>query len=398
MFSDFSKWTSETRDIVANARDDKRFPAQWETDRTSTQKKVEVPLSRGPTSDPEVFRTAFWVWLNQRGLTHYLEHEYTDELDRYCVYRCVASKFFHHIFDGGRCERTFHGLNWYGLGMMLRAESILASEDIAAGHRLLDGWPGVCSTPHRDTAYGYATPTTVFRDGVYHRVMVEAVVDNTLSEFKKKGDQGNNESWVHPEGAVVIRAIWLFYNHPPRSGEERHVSYRPELEALWPGRTLPYYPIELIPSETGEERFFIREDKPTAYGEANPCIGVVPAKASGVTLATRHQFMPAVKRAPSAKARHYPSCIICGSMMTVVKEERLYKCELCNRKVTFAVQNSKVAMQSLAKYLEPPAQERKVTFAVPDSESAGVPEDGALDTRAKMKRVNSESRASYAQP
>ena len=63
--------------------------------------------------------------------------------------------------------------------MILRFGSLLAPEDQQLGHGLLAGYLGVNSTPSLATASGNAAPQIMFDDGMWHRVLLGLLVDNS---------------------------------------------------------------------------------------------------------------------------------------------------------------------------------------------------------------------------
>ena len=95
----------------------------------------------------------------------------------------------------------------------------------------------------------HARPHILFGDRIYHRVLLELRVDGgRRTKRRKRG----GEQWVFPENAVALWKVWVLPNDPQLIGGERLDTWKPELEALPPGRP-PLSPILGAPTSEDDD-------------------------------------------------------------------------------------------------------------------------------------------------
>eukprot|EP00930_Biecheleria_cincta_P090908 TRINITY_DN8039_c0_g1_i1.p1 TRINITY_DN8039_c0_g1~~TRINITY_DN8039_c0_g1_i1.p1 ORF type:complete len:556 (+),score=74.28 TRINITY_DN8039_c0_g1_i1:2-1669(+) len=216
-----------SREAAIHARDMTGLTAKWwESSRPRKRGKIP-PKPAGSTKD---FQRLFQEWLRRRGLTGALKAE--SDQHGYSVFRLVRNKLTPR--QDQEWTQAFHGTRCYALWLIIASGVMLESNDKDAGH---DFWqPGVYCTPLLSTARWYGRPHILFGDGVYHRVVLELRVDPSR---RTKERQRGGVQWVFPEGAVVIRAIWVQSNAPPDAGEQRFDTWNPMLEAVPEGSARP---------------------------------------------------------------------------------------------------------------------------------------------------------------
>ena len=83
--------------------------------------------------------------------------------------------------------RAFHGTRWYAVWSILNSKVLLESNNHALGHDF--GEAGVYCTPEITTARSYGTPHELFGDGVYHRPIIELLV-NTNERRRRRAHGG----------------------------------------------------------------------------------------------------------------------------------------------------------------------------------------------------------------
>jgi len=211
---------------ASNARDTRSLSARW-WDESRPRKRGAIRPA--PKSSCDNFFALLTDWLKARGLEDALEHK--EDKDGFVVYRYTRVPL---TSEQEGWETAFHGTRWYALWLILASGVLLESDDREAGH---DFWePGVYCSPLIPTARWYARPHIVFGDGVYHRALLEVVVD---TKRRKRERMRGGVQWVFPREAVAIRAVWLEKNAPPNVEEQRFTTWDPGLEAVPPGLSAP---------------------------------------------------------------------------------------------------------------------------------------------------------------
>ena len=154
-------------------------------------------------------------WLRQRGLDQVLCYEEGGSH----VHRAFTYDFqpMHRLIqEKSNWVVAFHGCWFYALWSILDTRVLHASRDKDVGHQFCKGYAGVYCSPTWDTARGvYATPHAVFDDGVYHRVVLELMVDRDAGRTKPVKKNGGKQ-WVFPVQAVQQGAHHS--KRPPTAG------------------------------------------------------------------------------------------------------------------------------------------------------------------------------------
>lgn len=194
---------------------------QW---REVSKPKRQGAVAAKPRGAKVDFPDLFEHWLEVRGLRDALER--VDDERGWLVYRYKRLPV---VEPSDSWEVAYHGTWWYSIWSILESGVMLESNDMAAGH---DFWePGVYVSPMLETARWYARPHQLFGDGVYHRVILDLLVD---PERRKRSRQRGGVQWVFDCPAVALRGLRVQVNAPPANGEERVNEWDPQLEALPP--------------------------------------------------------------------------------------------------------------------------------------------------------------------
>ena len=133
---------------------------------------------------------------------------------------------------GIRYGTAWHGTLFYGLQNIVDCKRLLESDSSKyAGHRCLrqNGTTvrGVYVTPSKACATGYAIPQNVFKDGAFHRAVLE--VDVELSA-RTRCVNGSYQQWVFPSEAVSIVALWIHCDGGVGKGQTRLSTWDERLE------------------------------------------------------------------------------------------------------------------------------------------------------------------------
>ena len=141
--------------------------------------------------------------------------------------------------DRGTWETAFHGTCWYAVRSILDSMVLLESDNMSLGHEYWE--PGVYCSPFGETARTYAVPHALFGDSVYHRAVIELLVNT--DERRRRRARGGDQ-WVFPWNAIHVQKFWVQSNAPPDYWESRLQGWEPQLDAVpdfehLPGRLLP---------------------------------------------------------------------------------------------------------------------------------------------------------------
>ena len=126
---------------------------------------------------------------------------------------------------------------------------LLESNNEALGHGMLHhsdkNHAGVYTTPSIKTAMGYAVPQIVFGDFIWHKVVIEVLVNNGFDKRITQKNTSEKKQWCHHAEDTYITRIHFALSSPPGQGQPRYHLWKPELECRLP-RELPFNQIVLL--------------------------------------------------------------------------------------------------------------------------------------------------------
>jgi len=153
-------------------------------------------------------------------------------------------------FTEPTAQRAYHGTTLYALMSIIRDKALAESNDETKGHGILHhggkDWHGVYTSPNIGTAAGYAVPQITFKDGIWHCVIIEVLVNNGFEKRITQSNTNEKKQWVHHSEDVHILRVHLSLSSPPYQGQARYYDWKPELECRNPGELL-YDQIGLLP-------------------------------------------------------------------------------------------------------------------------------------------------------
>ncbi|CAE7241289.1 Ckb [Symbiodinium microadriaticum] len=212
----------------------------WKQGNTGTKKKA-VPRTVPENIGLKVFELNFRNWLANNALAEFLDRDASRDPPAsqgnpafpflYYRYKLSCSLENAQIQPGEGWKQAYHGTWFYALRSILHYGVLLESWDKEKGHKFTR--PGLYLASCLAPSIWYARPHDLFKDGMFHRVIIEVLYDES-KVLAKLGKAGN--TLVLKSDAVAITGVIIQPNSPPYGGEERCEDWDDSLQILPPPR------------------------------------------------------------------------------------------------------------------------------------------------------------------